>query len=277
MTAAVAPLLRARDVTAHLKVDGRIVRAVDGVDVDVFPGECVGILGQSGSGKSTFARVVTRLLPNLPMERLSGAVMFDGQDVMRLSEPTLRQLRRRRSFAMVFQDPLGHLNPTRRIEAQMLEALRLIAERRAARQRAAALLEMVGLDDPEQVLRAYPHQLSGGMRQRVLIAMALAPEPRLLIADEPTTALDATVQIQVIDTLRRITRERHMAMLVITHNLGLVAELCDRVYVMYAGRFVENADVFTLFERPQHPHTIDLIHAGRQLLQPRFGACDVSA
>jgi ABC-type dipeptide/oligopeptide/nickel transport system ATPase component len=169
---------------------------------------------------------------------------------------------------MVFQDPLNHLNPTRRIAAQMDEALRSIGDRHKLRARAAELLLQVGLSDVERVLRAYPHELSGGMRQRVLIAMALASEPRLLVADEPTTALDATVQMQVIETLRRLNRDRHVALLIITHNFGLVAELCDRVYVMTGGKFVEDADVFSLFESPRHPYTVSLIAAGRRLLQP---------
>jgi ABC-type dipeptide/oligopeptide/nickel transport system ATPase component len=169
---------------------------------------------------------------------------------------------------MVFQDPLNHLNPTRRIAAQMGEALRSIVDRQKIRDRAAELLRQVGLSDVARVLRAYPHELSGGMRQRVLIAMALASEPRLLVADEPTTALDATVQMQVIETLRRLNRERQVALLIITHNFGLVAELCDRVYVMTGGQFVEDADVFSLFESPRHPYTASLIAAGRRLLQP---------
>lgn len=262
------PLLTARQVTVHLKLGEQIIRAVDGVDLDLHAGECVGILGESGSGKSTFGRAITRLLPNVELAHLSGEVLFDGHDVARMPNASLRSLRRHGSFSMVFQDPLSHLNPTRRVAAQMDEALRPMHDRRQARARAADLLLQVGLTDPDRVLRAYPHELSGGMRQRALIAMALAPEPKLLVADEPTTALDATVQIQVIDTLRRLNRERHLAMLIITHNFGLVAELCDRVYVMYGGKFVESADIFSLFEAPQHAYTADLIAAGRRLLQP---------
>jgi ABC-type dipeptide/oligopeptide/nickel transport system ATPase component len=263
-----AALLTARQVKVHLRVNDRIIRAVDGVDLDLRAGECVGILGESGSGKSTFGRAITRLLPNVALAHLSGDVMFDGHDVARMPEAGLRSLRRRGGFSMVFQDPLNHLNPTRRIAAQMDEALRSIGDRHKLRARAAELLLQVGLSDVERVLRAYPHELSGGMRQRVLIAMALASEPRLLVADEPTTALDATVQMQVIETLRRLNRDRHVALLIITHNFGLVAELCDRVYVMTGGKFVEDADVFSLFESPRHPYTVSLIAAGRRLLQP---------
>ncbi len=265
-----AALLDARQVKVHLRVGDRIVRAVDGVDIIVNAGECVGILGESGSGKTTFARAVTRLMPNVELAHLSGQALFEGRDVLAMGDGDLRRLRRHGSFSMVFQDPLSHLNPTRKIGSQMEEALRPAWDRRGAKARAAELLRQVGLGDAERVLRLYPHELSGGMRQRALIAMALAPEPKLLVADEPTTALDATVQIQVIETLRRLNRENGVAMLVISHNLGLVAELCDRVYVMYGGKVVESAGIIELFEAPKDPYTASLIEAGRRLLQPGY-------
>jgi ABC-type dipeptide/oligopeptide/nickel transport system ATPase component len=250
-------LLRVADLKVHLRVGHSVVRAVDGVDLGVDAGECVGIVGESGSGKSTLARAIVRLLPNLDLEKLSGEILFDGRDIARMPPAALRQLRRAGGFSMVFQDPLSYLNPTRRVGSQVAEALP--DSNANPRERVHALLREVGLPDPAIVARRYPHQLSGGMRQRVLIAIALASEPRLLFADEPTTSLDATVQLQVLETLRRLHAERNMALVIITHDLGLVAELCDRVYVMFGGKVVESADVFSLFEAPQHTHTKRLI------------------
>jgi ABC-type dipeptide/oligopeptide/nickel transport system ATPase component len=251
------PLLRVTNLKVHLRIGHSVVRAVDGVDLTVNSGECVGIVGESGSGKSTLARAVVRLLPNLDLEELSGEIMFVGRNMARMAPTELRQLRRDGGFSMVFQDPLSYLNPTRRVGAQVAEALPDAT--RDVRERVYALLREVGLPETVVVARRYPHQLSGGMRQRVLIAIALASAPRLLIADEPTTSLDATVQLQVLDTLRRLHAERNMSLVIITHDLGLVAELCDRVYVMLGGKIVESADVFSLFEHPRHPHTKRLI------------------
>jgi len=263
------PLLSARDVKVHLRVRGRVVKAVDGVDIDVHNGNCVGIVGESGSGKSTLGRAMTRLLPNVEIAELSGSVQFSGIDVLAMSPEAMRALRRHRGMTMVFQDPLTYLNPTLRVDRQLAEALRLLPDQQSVRERSAELLRQVGLDDTARVLRLYPHELSGGMRQRVLIAMALAPDPKVLIADEPTTALDATVQYQVIQTLRRLNRERGLAMLIITHDLGMVAELCDRVYVMNAGKIVEATDVFALFDAPQDAYTASLLAAARRLHQTK--------
>ncbi len=261
------PLLSARDVKVHLRVHGRVVKAVDGVDLDVQAGQCVGIVGESGSGKSTLGRAMTRLLPNVAIAELSGSVRFCGEDVLAMAPETIRALRRHRGMSMVFQDPLSYLNPTLRIDRQLAEALRHLGDRPAIRLKSEELLRQVGLDDAARVLRLYPHQLSGGMRQRVLIAMALAPDPQILVADEPTTALDATVQYQVIQTLRRLNKERGLAMLIITHDLGMVAELCDQVYVMHGGKIVETADVFALFDAPQHAYTASLLASARRLHQ----------
>jgi peptide/nickel transport system ATP-binding protein len=264
-----SPLLSARDVKVHLRVHGRIVKAVDGVDLDVHPGQCVGIVGESGSGKSTLGRAMTRLLPNVELAELSGSVSFCGDDVLAMAPEAMRALRRHRGFSMVFQDPLSYLNPTLRIDRQLAEALRHLPDRRAVQQKSEDLLRQVGLDDTVRILRLYPHELSGGMRQRVMIAMALAPDPQMLVADEPTTALDATVQYQVIQMLRRLNNERNLAMLIITHDLGMVAELCDQVYVMHGGKIVESADVFTLFDAPQNDYTASLLAAARRLHQTK--------
>jgi ABC-type dipeptide/oligopeptide/nickel transport system ATPase component len=264
-----SPLLSARDVKVHLRVHGRVVKAVDGVDLDVHSGQCVGIVGESGSGKSTLGRAMTRLLPNVELAELSGSVDFCGNDVLAMAPDELRELRRHRGFSMVFQDPLSYLNPTLRVDRQLAEALRHLSDRRAIRQKSEELLEQVGLGDTARILRLYPHELSGGMRQRVMIAMALAPDPQMLVADEPTTALDATVQYQVIQMLRRLNKERNLAMLVITHDLGMVAELCDHVYVMHGGKIVETADVFSLFDAPKNEYTAGLLAAARRLHQTK--------
>src|SRR5580698_1657593 len=253
------PLLSARDVKVHLRVHGRDVKA----------GQCVGLVGESGSGKSTLGRAMTRLLPNVEIAELSGSVRFCGEDVLAMAPDTIRALRRHRGMSMVFQDPLSYLNPTLRIDRQLAEALRHLADRQAVREKSAELLRQVGLDDTARILRLYPHELSGGMRQRVLIAMALAPDPQILVADEPTTALDATVQYQVIQTLRRLNKERNLAMLIITHDLGMVAELCDQVYVMNGGKVVEAADVFSVFDAPKNAYTASLLAAARRLHQTK--------
>jgi ABC-type dipeptide/oligopeptide/nickel transport system ATPase component len=253
-----APLLSVRNLTVHLRVGETIVRAVDGVDISVTKGESIGIVGESGSGKSTFARAILGLLPNVELAAFQGDVKFRGIDLINISEPALRDLRRHHGFSMIFQDPLGYLNPTKRVGAQVAEA---IGGKRsiAVGDRVQQLFAEAGLPSPSQVMRQYPHELSGGMRQRVMIAMALASEPALLVADEPTTALDATVQLQVLETLRRLYRDRKMAMVIISHDLGVIAELCDRVYVMRAGKMTESGDILDVFENPKHPYTAQLL------------------
>ena len=253
-----APLLGVRDLKVHLRVGGVTVRAVDGVDLSIGRGESIGIVGESGSGKSTLARAILKLLPNVELAALEGEVTFHGRDLTRISDAALRELRRHGGFSMIFQDPLGYLNPTRRVGSQVAEALGGESAGSAA-QRVQHLLVEAGLPEPAQVARRFPHELSGGMRQRVMIAIALASQPALLFADEPTTALDATVQLQVLETLRRLHRDRNMAMAIITHDLGVVAELCDRVYVMRAGKVVESGDTVEVFENPRHPYAAQLI------------------
>lgn len=255
-------LLDVRDLKVHLSVDGKIVRAVDGVDFSVAPGEVVGIVGESGSGKSTLARAIIQLMPNVGIAELSGSVRFRDQDLINVSPKAMRSLRRRNGFSMIFQDPLGYLNPTQKVGRQIAEALDDPDDNRVH-----ALLHEVGLPKPRQVARSYPHELSGGMRQRVMIAIALASEPALLFADEPTTSLDATVQRQVLDTLRRLHKSHGMAIAIITHDLGVIAELCDRVYVMRGGKVVESGAVIDVFEAPQHPYSAELIRLSTRHLQ----------
>jgi ABC-type dipeptide/oligopeptide/nickel transport system ATPase component len=253
-----APLLSVRNLKVHLRVGEAVVRAVDGVDLSVDQGESIGIVGESGSGKSTLARAVLKLLPNVELAACQGEVNFRGLDLARISNPALRDLRRHRGFSMIFQDPLGYLNPTKRVGAQVAEA---IGGKSSASMgdRVQQLLAEAGLPSPSQLARRFPHELSGGMRQRVMIAIALASEPALLFADEPTTALDATVQLQVLETLRRLHRDRKMAMAIISHDLGVVAELCDRVYVMRDGKVLESGDTVEVFENPKHAYSAQLI------------------
>jgi ABC-type dipeptide/oligopeptide/nickel transport system ATPase component len=265
-----APLLSVRDLKVHLRVGETVVRAVDGIDISVGEGESVGIVGESGSGKSTLARAVLKLLPNVDLAAFQGEVNFRGMDLTRISEPALRELRRHHGFSMVFQDPLGYLNPTKRVGAQVAEAIGGKSPTSIG-DRVQQLLAEAGLPSPVQIVRRFPHELSGGMRQRVMIAIALASEPALLIADEPTTALDATVQLQVLETLRRLHRDRKMAMAIISHDLGVVAELCDRVYFMRAGKVVESGDTLEVFENPKHPYTAQLIELSTRRHAPHVG------
>jgi ABC-type dipeptide/oligopeptide/nickel transport system ATPase component len=252
------PLLSVRNLKVHLRVGETLVRAVDGIDFAVGEGESIGIVGESGSGKSTLARAILKLLPNVELAAFEGEVHFRGIDLAGISERALRDLRRHRGFSMIFQDPLGYLNPTKRVGAQVAEAIGGESSTPVG-DRVQKLLADAGLPSPSQVVRRFPHELSGGMRQRVMIAMALASEPVLLVADEPTTALDATVQLQVLETLRRLHRDRKMAMVIISHDLGVIAELCDRIYVMRAGKMVESGDTLEIFESPKHPYTAQLI------------------
>jgi ABC-type dipeptide/oligopeptide/nickel transport system ATPase component len=252
------PLLSVRNLKIHLRVGETVVRAVDGLDFSVGEGESIGIVGESGSGKSTLARAILKLLPNVELAAFQGDVSFRGIDLTSISEQALRDLRRHHGFSMVFQDPLGYLNPTMRVGAQVAEAIGGKSSTPIG-DRVQNLLAEAGLPSPGQVVRRFPHELSGGMRQRVMIAIALASGPALLVADEPTSALDATVQLQVLETLRRLHRDRKMAMVIISHDLGVIAELCDRIYVMRAGKVVESGDTLEVFETPKHPYAAQLI------------------
>ncbi|MEI6201282.1 MAG: ABC transporter ATP-binding protein, partial [Enhydrobacter sp.] len=252
------PLLSIENVAVDLPTPRGVLRAVDGVDLRLEAGRTLGVVGESGCGKTMLSRAILQLLPR--RAKLSGRVMLGGRDLARLPAEALRKLRGP-ELAVVFQDPMTSLNPVLTIGTQIVETLQvhLGMDGVAATKRGAELLAAVGIPAPEQRLRQYPHQLSGGMRQRVAIAIALSCEPKLLIADEPTTALDVTVQAQILDLLAREQQRRHMAMILITHDLGVVAEMADDVAVMYAGQIVERASVADLFARPEHPYTVGLL------------------
>ena len=239
-----APLLSIEGLDVRFAAEGGELRALHGVDLEVAAGEVVGLVGESGCGKSVTASAVLRLLPEPPARVAAGQIRFDGRDLLSLSPRALRRLRGP-EIAMIFQEPMTALNPVFTIGSQMTDVLRRHERmsRRAARARAVDWLHRVGIPAPEQRLSAYPHQLSGGMRQRVMIAMALSCRPRLLIADEPTTALDVTIQAQVLELMTELVRAEGVSMLLITHDMGVVAETCDRVHVMYCGRVVEEAPV----------------------------------
>jgi peptide/nickel transport system ATP-binding protein len=253
------PLLEVADLRTSFKTRDGVVRAVDGISFDVDRGEIMGIVGESGCGKSVTSLSIMRLVPP-PGKIETGSITFEGRDLLQLRSEQMRSIRGQQ-LAMIFQQPTSSLNPVWDVGRQIGETLEIHKgmRRREARLRALELLQLVGIPDPERRLRSYPHELSGGMAQRVMIAMALACEPDLLIADEPTTALDVTIQAQILDLLRNLRDELGTAIILITHDLGVVAEMCDRVAVMYAGEIVEQTDVGRLFRDPRHPYTRGLI------------------
>jgi peptide/nickel transport system ATP-binding protein len=259
------PLLQIRELTVEFDTPGGALRAVDCVSLELGAGETLGLVGESGSGKSVTSLAILRLVPE-PGRVVAGEVRFAGEDLLAAPESRLRQIRGN-EIAMVFQEPMSALNPTMRVGAQVAEGLRLHRSlgRDAARARVVDLLGRVGLPDARECARAFPHQLSGGMRQRVLIAMALACEPRLLIADEPTTALDVTLQAQILELLGQAQRKAGMGMLLVTHDLALVAETCQRVVVLRAGQVVEQGPVTRCLVTPGHPYTAELLRAARAL------------
>ena len=263
-------LLSVEDLVVRFRTHGSVVYAVNGISFELAPGETLGLVGESGCGKSVTSLAMMGLLPK-PAGRIEGGkVMFDGLDLVGLSERDLRDIRGR-EIAMIFQDPMTSLNPVLTVEEQMVETIQ--AHKKLsnddARKRAITLLEMVGIPRPETRLKSYPHEFSGGMRQRVMIAMALALDPRLMIADEPTTALDVTIQAQVLELLSRLTTESDTALILITHDLGVVAGMTQRINVMYAGFVVETATTGELFERPMHPYTVGLLHSIPRLDEDR--------
>jgi peptide/nickel transport system ATP-binding protein len=254
------PLLRVENLRTHFHTRDGVVRAVDGVSFDVRAGETLAVVGESGCGKSVTAMSILRLLPMPPARIVEGRIAFDGRDLLGLPEPEMRAIRGN-AIAMIFQEPMTSLNPVLTIGRQIAEALVLHRglSYADATARAVDMLRKVHIPEAERRVRQYPHELSGGMRQRVMIAMALACGPRLLIADEPTTALDVTIQAQILELMRELRDETGASIILITHDLGVVAEMAHRVVVMYAGRKVEEAPVEELFERPRHPYTRGLL------------------
>ncbi|HEY6411289.1 MAG TPA: ABC transporter ATP-binding protein [Ktedonobacteraceae bacterium] len=263
-------LLEVQDLKTYFKVKGGKVRAVDGVSFAIKPGEKLGVVGESGCGKSVTALSIMRLLPQPPGEIAGGSVLFDDQDILDLPESAMRKIRGGK-IGMIFQDPMTCLNPTMTVGKQIAEALRihLKLSNDDSQKRAIALLDQVGIPAAAERINSYPHQFSGGMRQRVMIAIALACNPKLLIADEPTTALDVTVQAQILELINGVCNEFGTAVIIITHDLGVVAGLTDRVVVMYAGKVVETAPTDELFANPRHPYTLGLLASVPRLDEQR--------
>ncbi|HEX7969772.1 MAG TPA: ABC transporter ATP-binding protein [Stellaceae bacterium] len=263
-----APLLAIDDLKTHFFTRDGVVRAVDGVSYAVGSGETLAVVGESGCGKSVTALSILRLVPSPPGRIVGGAIRFEGADLLGLDESQMRRIRGN-EISMVFQEPMTSLNPVLTVSRQIGETLVLHQglDARAAEDRAVEMLRLVRISEPERRARQYPHELSGGMRQRVMIAMALACNPKLLIADEPTTALDVTIQAQILDLMRELKAKIGAAIILITHDLGVVAEMAERVVVMYAGRKVEEAPVRELFRHPRHPYTLGLLAS-----VPRLGA-----
>ena len=265
-----ATLLEVRNLTTEFSTSSGVVRAVDGVSWDVREGETVALVGESGCGKSVSALSVMRLVAEPAGRIVGGQALFKGRDLLALSEDEMRRVRGR-EIAMIFQEPMTSLNPVLTIGRQLTEGLEihLGMTPAEARARAAELLGMVGISDPERRLAQYPHQFSGGMRQRMMIAMALACNPSLILADEPTTALDVTIQAQILELMKDLSRRLGVAMLIITHNLGVVARYADRVNVMYASRIVERGSARELYAEPRHPYTLGLLRSVPRLDEPR--------
>jgi oligopeptide/dipeptide ABC transporter ATP-binding protein len=264
------PLLEIRDLHTEFRTGAGVVRAVDGVSYSVDPGETVAIVGESGSGKSVSAMSILRLIPDPPGRITGGEILFAGRDLMGLDEAAMREIRGG-DIGMVFQEPMTSLNPVLTVGRQLTEGLQQHRglQRDAAHRRAIELLALVGIADPARRLKQYPHQLSGGMRQRVMIAIALACEPKLIIADEPTTALDVTIQAQILELMKQLTQRLNVALIIITHNLGVVARYANRVNVMYAGRIVESGTAHAIYHDPRHPYTIALLRSVPRLDRPR--------
>jgi len=257
-----AKLLEVKDLATHFFTQDGVVKAVDGISYDLEEGEVLGVVGESGCGKSVHALSIMRLVANPPGRTVAGEIIFDGEDLLKLDASEMRHIRGNR-IAMVFQEPMTSLNPVLTIGRQLTETLELHQNmnKQEARVRAAELLATVGIPDAERRLGDYPHQFSGGMRQRVMIAMALSCNPRLIIADEPTTALDVTIQAQILDLMQSLADEFGTAMVIITHNLGVVARYAHRVVVMYAGRIVETGTAEDIYRNPKHPYTIALLNS----------------
>ena len=255
-------LLKIRNLHTYFFTDEGVAKAVDGVDLELEEGGTLGVVGESGCGKSVTALSIMRLIPDPPGKITNGEILFQGTDLLHISEAEMRKIRGR-YISMIFQEPMTSLNPVFQIGDQISEVLRLHEgmSRKGAWNQSIEMLKMVGIPAPERRVYEYPHQLSGGMRQRAMIAMALACSPKLMIADEPTTALDVTIQAQILELVNRLKKEKGMSVILITHNLGVIAETAQRVAVMYAGRIVEYADVRPIFASPKHPYTQGLLQS----------------
>jgi len=255
-------LLTVKDLRTYFETDDGTVKAVDGVSFELKPGETLGIVGESGSGKSVANLSLMRLIPEPPGKIVSGSINFDGQEILKLTPAAVRRLRGKR-ITMIFQDPMTSLNPFMRVSKQMMEVTRLHLghNRTQAREHAIEMLERVGIPDARERVDSYPHEFSGGMRQRVMIAMALSCQPELLIADEPTTALDVTIQAQILELIKTLKSETGASVILITHDLGVVAGMTDHIIVMYAGKVFEQATTSELFERPGNPYTQGLLRS----------------
>jgi oligopeptide/dipeptide ABC transporter ATP-binding protein len=255
-----APILQVKDLRTYFSTDEGLVKAVDGVSFDLRKGETLGIVGESGSGKSVTNLSVINMIPSPPGRIAGGEILYHGKDLLRMPKNEIRQIRGNK-ISMIFQDPMTSLNPFLRISTQMIETIVLHQglDKNAAKEKAIEMLKLAGIPSPEKRIDNYPHQFSGGMRQRVMIAMALSCNPEILIADEPTSALDVTIQAQILDLMKDLTNRLGTAVILITHSLGVVAGTCDTLCVMYAGRFVERGPTDLIFESPMHPYTQGLI------------------
>jgi peptide/nickel transport system ATP-binding protein len=267
-----APLLEVRDLRVAFSTSRGLVKAVDGISYSIRPGEMLAIVGESGCGKSVSSLAVMRLLAKPAGRATGGEILFEGRDLLKISDEEMREVRGR-DISMIFQEPMTSLNPVLPIGLQITEPLTIHLEmsEAAARARAVELLGLVGITDPERRLDQYPHQMSGGMRQRIMIAIGLACHPKLIIADEPTTALDVTIQAQILELMKELSQRLGIAMVVITHNLGIVARYADRVAVMYAARIVEQGTADDIFLAPRHPYTVGLMRSVPRLDRPRGG------
>lgn len=265
-------LLRVEDLKTCFYTDAGMVKAVDGISYDLKEGETMGLVGESGCGKSVSALSILRLIPYPPGKITGGKVVFEGKDLLNISEEEIRDVRGNR-IAMIFQEPMTSLNPVLTIGLQIGEALEIHRglNKKETRDEVLRLLRMVGIPDPERRIDDYPHQFSGGMRQRVMIAMALSCNPKLLIADEPTTAVDVTIQAQLLETIKDLTSRLGTAVILITHNLGVVARYVNRMAVMYAGRIIESGPATEVYEHPRHPYTVGLLASVPRLDKPRVG------
>ncbi|HEU0021940.1 MAG TPA: ABC transporter ATP-binding protein [Dehalococcoidia bacterium] len=270
-----ATLLEVRDLKTSFYTFEGVVKAVDGITYEVDEGETLGLVGESGCGKSVSALSLMRLIPDPPGKITNGEILFEGEDILKIDMDEMRRIRGAK-MSMVFQEPMTSLNPVLTVEKQLSETLQLHKgmSKDEANRESANLLDRVGIPDPERRVRQYPHQFSGGMRQRVMIAMALSCNPKLIIADEPTTALDVTIQAQILELMKGLTNEFGVALIVITHNLGVVARYADRMNIMYAGKIIERGDAKEIYRNPRHPYTVGLLKSVPRLDLPRRAKLD---